>query len=80
MLVMSRQAGGVKFAAVLKATMVGGRISAERTCLTISNASEVTLLLTAATDYNRKNPLEPLTRDLRARALEHHAVPDAVGR
>ena len=74
-LIMSRPASnnhtnGVKFATVLKAITAGGKVSAEENRLVITNANEVTLLLAAASDYNRKNPLEPLTTDFRARALE----------
>jgi alpha-L-fucosidase 2 len=60
--------GGVNFAAVLKAIADGGRVEARGNRLTISNASAVTLLLGCASDYNRKNPLEPLTRDFFAAA------------
>ena len=75
-LVMSKQAasgdknGGVSFAAVLKAVVDGGQVGAEKNHLTIKNANAVTLLLAAATNYNRKNPLEPLTADFRAKAME----------
>jgi alpha-L-fucosidase 2 len=61
---------GVKFAAVLKAIAVGGKTSATGNRLSISNASEIILLVAAASDYNRKNPLQPLTSDFRARAIE----------
>jgi alpha-L-fucosidase 2 len=76
MLIMSRQApadnrtSGVNFAAVLRAVTAGGQVHAEGNRLTVSNANEVTLLLAVATDYNRKNPLEPLSVDTRAKALE----------
>ena len=74
-LIMSRQTpagnrvSGVNFAAALKAVPAGGQVGTDGNRLWISNANEVTLLLAAATDYNRKNPLEPLTADFRARAL-----------
>ena len=60
--------GGVNFAAVLKTVADGGRVDARGNRLTISNANAVTLLLACASDYNRKNPLEPLTRDFFAAA------------
>jgi alpha-L-fucosidase 2 len=60
---------GVRFAAALKAVTEGGEVGAEGNRLTVSNANAVTLLLAAASDYDRKNPLEPLTRDFRAAAL-----------
>ena len=74
-LVMSRQVSagynsGVNFAAVLKAVIEGGQVGTAGNLLMVSNANEVTLLLAVATDYNRKNPLEPLTADFRAQALE----------
>jgi len=75
-LIMSRQAtsgnqtDGVKFAAVLKAVIEGGQVGAEGNRLTVRNANAVTLLLAAATNYNRKNPLEPLTADFCAQAIE----------
>jgi alpha-L-fucosidase 2 len=75
-LVMSRDAhfgkrtDGVKFAAVLKAVIEGGQVSAAGNRLTVSNANEATLLLAAATDYNRLNPLKRLAADYRTKALK----------
>ena len=69
-LVSSDPDGGVQFAAVLKAVTAGGKASAEGNHLVITNADEVTLFLAAATDYNRQNPLQPLTTDFRVRALK----------
>jgi alpha-L-fucosidase 2 len=75
-LIMSRDArfgrrtDGVKFAAVLKAVITGGQVSAAGNRLTVSNANEATLLLTAATDYNRQNPLKRLAADYRAKAIK----------
>jgi alpha-L-fucosidase 2 len=66
-LVMSNadaQAPGVKFVAVVKALADGGTMSAGRTQLTISRANSVTLLFTAATDFNRRDPAAPLAEDL----------------
>jgi alpha-L-fucosidase 2 len=69
-----RRTDGVKFAAVLKAMIEGGQVSAAGNRLTVSNANEATLLLAAATDYNRQNPLKPLTADYRAKALKEADV------
>ncbi len=74
-LVMSRDTrtgqptDGVKFAAVLKILPGDGEVRADGNHLVISGSSEVTLLVTAATDYNPNDPLEPLTIDYRAQAL-----------
>jgi alpha-L-fucosidase 2 len=74
-LVMSGQAvagkgtNGVKFTAVLKAIVEGGTVKTDGIQLSISQANAVTLLLAAASDYNRMRPLEPLTADPRAAAL-----------
>jgi alpha-L-fucosidase 2 len=62
--------GGVNFAAVLKAVIDGGQVGAEEKTLKINNANSVTLLLAADSNYNRKNPLEPLKTDFRAKAME----------
>ena len=73
-LIMSRPAStnqndGVKFAAVLKVAIEGGQVGADGNHLTVSNANVVTLFLAADSNYNRKNPLNPLTVDFRAQAL-----------
>jgi alpha-L-fucosidase 2 len=47
---------GMKFATRLKATCTGGKIVAEGEVLRIENATEATLLLTAATDYRMQLP------------------------
>ena len=78
-LIMSREVSaspdeGVKFAAVLKASVCGGTVAAEGNRLVVTKADEVTLLLTAATNYNRVKPLEPLVGDVRAKALEQAAA------
>jgi alpha-L-fucosidase 2 len=65
-----KQTDGVKFAAVLKVVIEGGQVSAAGNRLTVSNANEATLLLAAATDYNRQNPLKPLTVNYRVKALK----------
>ncbi|MGD7653573.1 MAG: glycoside hydrolase family 95 protein [Verrucomicrobiales bacterium] len=54
---------GVKFANVLKAVSQGGTTKAEAGKLVISAADAVTFYLSAATDYNRDDPANPLTRD-----------------
>ncbi len=54
---------GVKYETRLSANADGGSITAGDKKLSIRNADAVTLLLTAATDYNFANPYEPLTRD-----------------
>jgi alpha-L-fucosidase 2 len=77
-LVSSDPASGVKFAAALKVVTEGGQVSATENRLSVSNANEVTLLLAAATDYNRQNPLQPLTMDFRAQALEQVKAASAL--
>jgi alpha-L-fucosidase 2 len=47
---------GMKFAARLKASCTGGKVSAAGEVLRIENATEATLLLTAATDYRMQLP------------------------
>jgi alpha-L-fucosidase 2 len=61
---------GVKFAAALKAIAEGGSVAVRDGQLVVTNANSVTLLISAATDYNRAKPLEPLTTDYRSRALD----------
>ncbi len=73
-LVMSGQAlrnggtNGVRFAAALKAVAEGGKVGTDGDRLKVTDADAVTLILSAASDYNRDRPLEPLTTDYRARA------------
>ena len=74
-LIMSRPVSsdpnsGVKFAAVLKVAIEGGQVGAEGNHRTVSNANAVTLFLVADSNYNHKNPLDPLKTDFRAQALE----------
>jgi alpha-L-fucosidase 2 len=64
------RARGVRFAVAVKAVVEGGEIFSEGGRLCVSAANAVTLLLTAASDYNHKNPLQPLERDQRAAALQ----------
>ncbi len=61
----SEHANGVKFAAAVKAMVEGGRLGVEGNRLQVSGANAVTLLVAAASDYNHKNPLQPLTRSNR---------------
>jgi len=73
-LIMSRPVSdddnsGVKFATVAKVVTADGEISTVGGRLVIGKASEITLLLAAATNYNHKTPLKPLTTDFRAQAL-----------
>jgi alpha-L-fucosidase 2 len=69
---------GVRFAAAMKAVVVGGSLRAEKNSLDVTGADSVTLILAAASDYNRRNPNQPLPRDLRTAALD--AVRAAAGR
>ncbi len=68
-LVMTGQAGhdgkhlGVNWEARLTAKLDGGSMSAAADVLRIEGADAVTIYLAAATDYNRKDPSEPLKRD-----------------
>ena len=82
-LIMSRPVSsdpdsGVKFAAVLKVVLDGGHVGAEGNHLAVSNASAVTLLLAADSNYNHKNPLAPLTTDFRAQALDQVKAASAL--
>jgi alpha-L-fucosidase 2 len=64
----TQTAPGVKFAALLKIIAEGGDVSAEGPRLKVSRANSVTLLLTAATDFNRRDPFAPLRQDVEAAA------------
>lgn len=70
MLVMTGQAHhddrrlGVKWQAQLKAKTEGGLIKADGNSLRIQNADSVTLYVAVATDFNQKNPANPLARDI----------------
>ncbi|HYG24293.1 MAG TPA: glycoside hydrolase family 95 protein [Verrucomicrobiae bacterium] len=70
MLVMRGQAAhglehkGVRFEARLRVLNEGGANYASSNQLEIVDADAVTLILAAATDYNRDEPLQPLRRDL----------------
>lgn len=57
---------GVRFEAWLRAYADGGQIALDGNRLQVSRADGVTLVLSAATDYNRENPFEPLKRNLAA--------------
>ncbi len=55
---------GVRYEARLKSLVQKGEINAGERILNIQKADSVTLLLAAATDYNRMDPTSPLTKDL----------------
>ncbi|MEA3366361.1 MAG: glycoside hydrolase N-terminal domain-containing protein, partial [Candidatus Hydrogenedentes bacterium] len=55
---------GVIFEAYLRALPDGGTIRADDKKLVVENANAVTLLLSAASNYNREEPSHPLDRDL----------------
>ena len=63
-------APGVRFTAAMKAIADGGRVTAAGGHLKISAARSATLLVSAATNYNRVNPFAPLTRDHRVAAIQ----------
>ena len=69
-LMMSGQAShdgkhkGVRYHARLRAMLEGGQITARGRTLIVHQADAVTLLLTAATDYNFDNPHKPLGQNL----------------
>ena len=70
---------GVRFHAVLQATAQGGTLKTTSDgSLDVQGADSLTLILDARTDYNRKNPAEPLKLDLRENALK--SVTTAAGR
>jgi len=64
---------GVKFAAALKAVNQGGTLAVEGNRIVVKEADFVTLLLTAASDYNLERPSAPLARDNRAFVLDRLA-------
>ena len=55
---------GVKFETHLLARHTGGKITVSDNRLRVQDATTVTLLLSAATDYNPADPASPLTSDL----------------
>lgn len=55
---------GVKYHARLKAELKGGTITAREKELEIKDSDELTIYITAATDYNKAEPYKPLARDL----------------
>jgi len=57
---------GVSFKALLRALPDGGTLQAADGRLVLEKANALTLLLSAATDYNRREPGVPLDRDLAA--------------
>ena len=78
-LVVSRVAGGTRFTAILKIATEGGAVFAAGNTLQVSNANQATLLLAVATDYNRTNPLAPLTTDCRLKADQQIAAATRLG-
>ncbi|HHY86135.1 MAG TPA: glycoside hydrolase family 95 protein [Verrucomicrobia bacterium] len=60
---------GVRFAAGLTALPEGGDVSASNNTLRVANATAVTLVIAAASDYNLRDPRQPLAQDRRARVL-----------
>lgn len=54
---------GVKFDGLLKVINNGGKLTVQDKTIQVSDADEVTLLFTCATDYNFKDPSSPLMRD-----------------
>lgn len=55
---------GVKYYALLKVLPKGGKVLAKENHLAIENADMAAIYLAAVTDYNKKNPYEPLAIDL----------------
>ena len=60
---------GVRFTAAIEAVAEGGTISTEGGRLAVSGARALTVLVGAATNYNRVNPFAPLPGDHKAAAL-----------
>jgi alpha-L-fucosidase 2 len=57
---------GVKYETQLLALPQGGKISGENGQINIADANSLTILISAATDYNKNDPYSPLTHDLSA--------------
>ena len=55
---------GVKYETQIMAKPRGGRMSTANGSIKITNADSVVLILTAQTDYNKKDPFSPLTLNL----------------
>jgi len=55
---------GIKYHTQLRAQPQGGELEINDKAISIQNADAVTLLLVAATDYNFKDPYNPLENDL----------------
>ncbi len=60
---------GVKFDAVLKVVIDGGKVTSEGDRIVVAAANSATLLVACQTDYNRETPFSPLTLDRKAVAL-----------
>lgn len=54
---------GVRFAGAVRVIPTGGTMAADGEALVVEGADAATLLVSAATDYNKENPLAPLARD-----------------
>ncbi len=54
---------GVRFAGAVRVLPSGGVLGADGEAVTVSGADAVTILVSAATDYNKANPHAPLARD-----------------
>lgn len=61
---------GVKFAAVAKVFAEGGSVKAESGRIVVRRAGSATILIGAATDFNRDEPGTPLTWDMATAAFE----------
>lgn len=60
---------GVRFAAFMRVSSVGGKIQASENGIELKEADSVTVLLSAATDYNKRDPRSPLAMDLLAASV-----------
>ena len=59
---------GVRYAACLQVLTTGGQTQVQANAIDIADAQDATVLIGIATDYNKANPSQPLTRDLLATA------------
>lgn len=57
---------GVKFAAAMRVVNVGGTIRGSNGEIEVMGANSVTVLISAATDYNKRDPRSPMAMDLLA--------------
>ena len=70
---------GVKFVTGLKIINEGGQLNPDGDHFTVKKANSVTLLLSAYSDYNLKNPHQPLLRDNRAAVVAGLQKSGALG-